>query len=227
MAEWVNSKELLLNEISLSNKTVLDVGCGDGWFCYWCLNYGCTVDGIDPSEDQINIARNKDVSMINFYAKGGEDINNLNRKYDFIFFFNSLHHIPENLMEKSLMECRKSLSKGGLIIIIEPIARGTFHAFVKNIDDETKVRNSAYKAIQNCEIFELYQKREIFYDEVKSFTDKDECITFLARIDKNRVDYVNSNKLFLYKEFEKLSTFNKNRYEFIQPMRLNILSMYN
>ena len=76
-------------------------------------------------------------------------------------------------------------------------------------------------------MFELYQKKEIFYDEVKSFTDKDECITFLARIDKNRVDYVNSNKLFLYKEFEKLSTFNKNRYEFIQPMRLNILSMYN
>ena len=59
MAEWVNSKELLLNEISLINKTVLDVGCGDGWFCYWCLNYGCRVDGIDPSEDQINIARNK------------------------------------------------------------------------------------------------------------------------------------------------------------------------
>ena len=41
MTEWINSKELLLNEISLINKTVLDVGCGDGWFCYWCLNYGC------------------------------------------------------------------------------------------------------------------------------------------------------------------------------------------
>ena len=80
---------------------------------------------------------------------------------------------------------------------------------------------------QVAEHINFDKKYDLLYEEIKSFADKDECITFLARIDKNRVDYVNSNKLFLYKEFEKLSIFNKNRYEFIQPMRLNILSMYN
>ena len=43
-------------------------------------------------------------------------------------------------------------------------------------------------------------------------------------VDQKRVDYINSNKVFLYKEFDRLSKFNKNKYEFIQPMRLNILS---
>ena len=127
-------------------------------------------------------------------------------------------------MEKSLIECKKSLYEEGLIFIIEPIANGTFHDFVKNIDDETQVRNSAYNVIKNCEKFELYKNKEILYEEVKSFTDKDECINFLMSVDQKRVDYINSNKDFLYKEFDKLAIFNKNKYEFIQPMRLNILS---
>ena len=127
-------------------------------------------------------------------------------------------------MEKSLIECKKSLYEDGLIFIIEPIANGTFHDFVKNIDDETHVRKSAYNVIKNCEKFELHENKEILYNEVKSFTDKDECINFLMSVDKKRVDYINSNKDFLYKEFDRLSTFNKNKYEFIQPMRLNILS---
>ena len=224
MSNWLKSKELLLNEISLKNKKILDVGCGDGWFSFWCIDYNCIVDAIDPSEEQIEIAKNKNEKTINFIVAGGENITSLNNKYNYIFFFNSLHHVPENLMEKSLIECKKSLYEEGLIFIIEPIANGTFHDFVKNIDDETQVRNSAYNVIKNCEKFELYENKEILYNEVKSFTDKDECINFLMSVDQKRVDYINSNKVFLYKEFDRLSKFNKNKYEFIQPMRLNILS---
>ena len=44
-------------------------------------------------------------------------------------------------------------------------------------------------------------------------------------VDKKRSNYINSNKNFLYEEFDRLSIFNEDRYEFIQPMRLNILSV--
>ena len=38
MSNWLKSKELLLNEISLKNKKILDVGCGDG-----CLVFGVSI----------------------------------------------------------------------------------------------------------------------------------------------------------------------------------------
>ena len=225
MANWLKSKELILNKISFTNKKVLDVGCGDGWFSLWCVDYGCIADAIDPSDEQIKIAKSKNEKRVKFIVSGGENITSLNKKYNYIFFFNSLHHIPEDLMEQTLLECKKSLCEDGLIFIIEPIAKGTFHDFVKNIDDETHVRNSAYKVIKNCEKINLYENNETLYKEVKSFKDKDECIDFLMSVDKKRSNYINSNKIFLYEEFDRLSIFNEDRYEFIQPMRLNILSV--
>ena len=225
MANWLKSKELILNKISFTNKKVLDVGCGDGWFSLWCVDYGCIADAIDPSDEQIKIAKSKNEKRVKFIVSGGENITSLNKKYNYIFFFNSLHHIPEDLMEQTLLECKKSLCEDGLIFIIEPIAKGTFHDFVKNIDDETNVRNRAYNVIKNCKKLKLHENKETLYEEVKSFTDKDECINFLMGVDKKRSNYINSNKNFLYEEFDRLSKFNEDRYEFIQPMRLNILSV--
>ena len=47
------------------------------------------------------------------------------------------------------------------------------------------------------------------------------------KVDKNRVDLIKNNFKYLFNEFNNLSTFNNNKYEFIQPMRLNILSKTN
>ena len=87
MSNWLKSKKLVLNEISLKNKKILDVGCGDGWFSFWCVEYNCIVDAIDPSEEQIEIAKKKNEKTINFIVAGGENITSLNNKYNYIFFF--------------------------------------------------------------------------------------------------------------------------------------------
>jgi len=225
MAEWNESKKILINELNLNNKKILDVGCGNGWFGFWAESNGCEVDAIDPSEKQIKEAKYKDKeNKINFMLAGAENINDLNNTYDLIFFFNSLHHIPINLMEESIKYCRNKMNTNGRIIIIEPIAAGNFHNFVKNIDDETKVRDLAYKAIKNCEKYNLKINSELLYNEVKAFSNGHECIDFLSKVDENRIDYIDNNKDFLLNKFNKLSNYNDNKYEFLQPMRLNIIS---
>ena len=225
MAGWKESKNILVNELNLKDKIVLDVGCGNGWFSYWASDNGSQVDAIDPSEGQISEAKKKNFNnKINFMKAGAENINGLTNVYDLIFFFNSLHHIPINLMEKSIEHCKNKISNSGSILIIEPIAEGNFHDFVKNIDDETKVRNEAYKAINNCNKYNLKIVKELIYNEVKTFNNGDDCINFLSKVDANRIRYIENNKEFLLNEFNNLSYYSNNKYKFIQPMRLNILT---
>ncbi len=224
MSGWDKSKEIILDEIKFKGKRVLDVGCGNGWFSYWAKIKGALVDAIDPSEEQIKEAKSIDKNnSINFINIGAENINDLKNVYDLIFFFNSLHHIPMYIMEKALQYSKNTINNYGSIYIIEPIAEGKFHDFVKNIDDETKVRNEAYKVINNCDKYKLEIIKEIIYDEVKVFNNGDDCINFLSKVDTSRLRYIKDNKKFLLNEFNRLSNYSNNKYKFIQPMRLNIL----
>ena len=86
------------------------------------------------------------------------------------------------------------------------------------------VRDIAYKVIKNCNKYNLQINAELLYNELKIFNNGFECIDFLSKVDESRINYIENNKEFLLKEFNKLSNFNNNKYEFLQPMRLNIIS---
>ena len=224
MSGWGSSKKILVEELLFENKKVLDVGCGNGWFSIWADRNGCLVDAIDPSVVQIKDARDKDkTNKINFMVAGAENIKDLNNSYDLIFFFNSLHHIPDTIMEKSIKYSKNKMDINGSIIIVEPIAKGNFHNFVKYIDDETSVRNKAYKTIKNCKKYNLEIVKELMYDEIKRFKSGEECINFLSKVDEGRKSYIDNNIELLLNKFKDLSTYNNYKYEFTQPMRLNIL----
>ena len=224
MSGWDNSKKILMEELLFENKKVLDVGCGNGWFSIWADKNGCSVDAIDPSAAQIKDGKDKDkTNKINFMVAGAENINDLNNCYDLIFFFNSLHHIPDTMMDKSIKYSKNKMDRNGSIIIIEPIAKGNFHNFVKYIDDETSVRNKAYKTIKNCKKYNLEIVKELMYDEIKRFESGEECINFLSKVDEGRKSYIDNNTELLLNKFNDLSNYNNSKYEFTQPMRLNIL----
>ena len=224
MSGWDNSKKILMEELLFENKKVLDVGCGNGWFSIWADRNGCSVDAIDPSAAQIKDSKDKDkTNKINFMVAGAENINDLNNCYDLIFFFNSLHHIPDTMMDKSIKYSKNKMDRNGSIIIIEPIAKGNFHNFVKYIDDETSVRNKAYKTIKNCKKYNLEIVKELMYDEIKRFESGEECINFLSKVDEGRKSYIDNNTELLLNKFKDLSNYNNSKYEFTQPMRLNIL----
>ena len=224
MSGWDSSKKILMEELLFENKKVLDVGCGNGWFSIWADRNGCSVDAIDPSAAQIKDSKDKDkTNKINFMVAGAENINDLNNCYDLIFFFNSLHHIPDTMMDKSIKYSKNKMDRNGSIIIIEPIAKGNFHNFVKYIDDETSVRNKAYKTIKNCKKYNLEIVKELMYDEIKRFESGEECINFLSKVDEGRKSYIDNNTELLLNKFNDLSNYNNSKYEFTQPMRLNIL----
>ena len=80
-----------------------------------------------------------------------------------------------------------------------------------------------YETIKNCKKYNLDIVKELIYDEIKRFNSGEECINFLSKVDVARKSYIENNMELLLNEFNRLSNYNDNKYEFIQPMRLNII----
>ena len=91
MSSWAKTKNTLLEKINFKNKTILDVGCGSGWFSIWVSNNGAKeIYGIDPLRDQIeNAKRNSKNKKMNFKLGFAEDLPFKDNKFDAWFTENS------------------------------------------------------------------------------------------------------------------------------------------
>ena len=108
-------------KIRLSRMSVLDIGCGNGFFEFALSPYVKTIYGIDPSLPMLKDARlnNKSYKFKNvrFYKGSAENIPFI-KKFDLILFSYSLHYTknPEAILNKVL----SNLKKNGLLLILEP-----------------------------------------------------------------------------------------------------------
>jgi ubiquinone/menaquinone biosynthesis C-methylase UbiE len=60
--------------------------------------------------------------------------------FDAVVVVNTLHHVPLGAMDQSLAEAARVTRLSGLLIVIEPLAEGTFFEALRMIEDETAVR---------------------------------------------------------------------------------------
>jgi SAM-dependent methyltransferase len=150
---------------------VLDVGCGAGQFAGLLANLGYTVSGAEPQADKVAVARSK-VPAATFRVAGAENLPFAAGSFDGVTFVHSLHHVPQALMRQALGEAVRCLTPDGVLMVVEPIAEGSFFDILRLIDDETAVRAEAQAALaQACHDGLLrrvdghrWQSREVFDD---------------------------------------------------------------
>lgn len=75
--------------------SVLDVGCGNGKVGMYLQSAGAVVDGIEPSDSRIDIARSRLRYVSDQWAGPGFDDPNLRDQYDLITFLDVLEHMPD------------------------------------------------------------------------------------------------------------------------------------
>lgn len=101
---------------SLKDKSLLDLGCGMGWYCRWAEEQSATlVQGIDVSTNMLETAKRMTESTIISYEQA--DLENIvlqRDKYDVVFSSLVLHYISDlgGLMEK----IHYSLKTGGAFV---------------------------------------------------------------------------------------------------------------
>lgn len=97
----------------MTGKSVLDLGCNEGFFCLQALKRGASrVVGYDANPAFIESARKRIPEGV-FHAKTWWELDD--EKFDFILFLSAIHY--EREQKKLLSELRRRLKPGGTLIL--------------------------------------------------------------------------------------------------------------
>ena len=108
-------------------RTVLDLGCGNGWFTAALARCGFDMVGLDSSRSGINIARqaHPDVSFRHADALQPPEAD-LHNRFDAVLAVETLDHVVQPRL--LLQHAAQMLRPGGLLIVTTP-----YHGYMKNL----------------------------------------------------------------------------------------------
>ncbi len=111
----------LIEQVHITSEdTVVDFGCGPGYYAIEIARRAKKTIGVDVSEEMLNKARRaaaKAGVTIDFLRSNGEKIELPSDSVDLILLVHVYHEIPEK--EKALIEFRRILRSGGRVVIQE------------------------------------------------------------------------------------------------------------
>jgi SAM-dependent methyltransferase len=130
----------------LAGKHILDIGCGRGEIARDLIAQGARITGVDPAKEAIATAR-RVAPEAALTVASAEALPFPDDYFDGTVFLNSLHHVAPGAMGAALDEAARVTRPGGLVVVIEPLAAGSFFSALKLIEDETEVRRQAQDAL--------------------------------------------------------------------------------
>lgn len=121
--------------IKTKSSSLIDIGCGQGEFCRILESNGITTLGVDLSEKQIQIAKEKGLNV------KAVDIQDIKQKFDCATaVFDVINYLENHYIEKFFHDVYKLLNSGGFFVFdinslhgFEDIAQGTL-----TIDEENR-----------------------------------------------------------------------------------------
>jgi len=106
---------------NISNKNILEVGCGSGEASVYFAKLGAKVIATDLSDEMLLIAKklaeNNGVSIKTKKCSASK-IDFSTETFDIVYAANLLHHVD---IKKTLKECHRVLKKGGVFISWDPL----------------------------------------------------------------------------------------------------------
>lgn len=104
-------------EVSIKNKKILDVGCGQGALSYILTKEKAKAFAVDNSEKALKEAK-KLCKGVNFIKSKSEKLPYRDNFFDMVVLFYVLEHV--NNLKDTLKECKRVLKKGGYLCIEFP-----------------------------------------------------------------------------------------------------------
>lgn len=156
--------------VPLANKTVLEIGCGDGRVTNYLTELPTQLVACDPNLARLTEAANT-VSSAHFLAGSGIELPFADTTFDLVLFTLSLHHHPDS--GAALAEAVRVLRRDGHILVMEPCNDGELEQICNLFNDEGTVLANAQAAIAASSLqiiaSELFAT-EWHYDDVQDLT---------------------------------------------------------
>ena len=131
------------NTHQLSGKSILELGCGNGYGLRIILKkFRPEVFHAMDSDPEMVKMSNRKISRIvkkypdtqtNIYVGDAAAINSCDNHYDVVFGFGVLHHIP--VWQSSVQEIFRVLRPGGILLLEESFAKFIMHPFWRRVMD--------------------------------------------------------------------------------------------
>jgi SAM-dependent methyltransferase len=203
----------------LEGRHILDIGCGQGALGRALLKLGARVTGVDPSAPAIAAAREAAPGAA-FEVADAADLPFPSAAFDGAVFLNSLHHVPVRSMSQALREAARVSGHGRPVVVVEPLAEGSFFEVVRTVEDETEVRREASAAVAGlveAGRFELLAEETFTRHE--RFRSLDELCERLVSVDPARKAVIATERPAIEAAFHRLAIGEAGGYGFDQPMR--------
>ncbi len=199
-------------------RSVLDLGCGDGAIARQLAEKGLAVTGVDPSEDALARARIA-APDIDFICGRAEALPPDLPRTDAAIFVNTLHHVPSGSMADALLGAVGAVRDGGGVLVIEPMAQGSFFRAMHPVDDERAARAEAHQTIDRLISTERIALRALRrWNRENCFKDLDEFVGYLSRTSPKRAGTAARNEARLARAWRNNIRSQDGMAVLIQPM---------
>lgn len=195
--DYKNEVDFLMNFIKEKDE-IIDIGCGTGIHASLIANKGFEVEGLDISNEMLDIAKTRLNSKL--YLQNILDIN-IDKKYDVIIsMFAVLNHLKDvKDLEKCLFNLKNILKDDGKIIIDlhNPTSSGSKIDYFENMVRTMEWNYDSILKIEKSKIiFEIGNKKYIDSHIFKIFTidEVKECCKNVGLEIKNIYENYNINK---------------------------------
>ena len=223
----VGATDVLDELLAVRGRTVLDVGCGEGWLVRRLTAAGADAVGLDPLAPALERARaaDPDAPPARYVQGVAERLPFADSSFDAVVFFNALHHVPVQAMDAALVQAGRVLAPGGLLYVQEPLAAGAFFELMAPIEDETGVRAAAQEALERAaggSWRRVAVREDVIATELADFGAFRDRMT---SVDPQREAALARHHDELHDAFERLAQHSAGgSYVFDQPFRVHVLA---
>jgi len=169
----VEEPDIIAELVDIRGARVLELGCGAAHMTRLLVErfgaHSVLATEVDRIQHEKNL-RTDDLPQVRFAIGGAEAIDAADEEFDLVFMFKSLHHVPIDMMDRSLREIHRVLRPGGAAWFTEPVYWGPFNALLSMIHDEREARQAAFDALANAvERGDFVCEAEVFFQSPGSY----------------------------------------------------------